>query len=393
MSHSSILDFDALLAPISEESPCGTAKETGSDIALLNAFSTITMTVQTAKRIEARRQELESLSPEQRQQFMEGYEGMSDGPNADPKWNNVVDNAITVLSQHSKDTRVLLYLAEGISRTEGLVGLRDALQLSRLMLDRYGDQLFPTPDSPEEANYHLQFVARINESANILSALERTPFSLHDPQLHYYAHLQAIALERMSPEDQEVAMRGGEAGLIDFSKALSHAGDAALKDFAEQIKETLAEAEQLDTTLGELSGKQYLGIGNVVDALKKLQRWYAALIEPFLTTESDSPIDDENATHNGMAISVNDEASHGGFTSGNIAANLQTREQALNSLLKVADFFRKTEPHSPLSYALEQAVRWGRMPLPELLRDLVSDASVLEAVYRRMGIQENGDKS
>src|SRR5262249_55018784 len=39
---------------------------------------------------------------------------------------------------------------------------------------------------------------------------------------------------------------------------------------------------------------------------------------------------------------------------------IQTREQALEQLLKVADFFRRTEPHSPVSYALDQVVRWGR---------------------------------
>ncbi len=63
-----------------------------------------------------------------------------------------------------------------------------------------------------------------------------------------------------------------------------------------------------------------------------------------------------------------------------------SRDEALQHLLRVADFFRKSEPHSPVSYALEQAVRWGRMPLPDLLKDLVSDDTVLAQVFKRMGI-------
>ena len=391
MSQASILDFDALLAPISEEAPCGTAKEMGNDLALLNSFSSMTMTVQTAKRIESRRQELETLSPSQRQPFMEGYEGMTDGPNADPKWNSVAEQAVEVLTKHSKDTRILLYLTEALPRVEGLPGLRDALRLCRLMLEQYGNQLFPHSETPEEQNYYLQFVARINDSNNILAAIERTPFHSDEPQLHYYSHLKAIALERLSPEERDAAIKGGDASLSDYSRALERLSAAALDEFHQQIRETLSEAEQLDATLGQLSGKEYLGIGNVIEAIKKLQRWYDALVEPYLTASPSSSAADEDA-HSTM-LSMGTGSMGELAVPGSMAANLQTREQALNSLLKVADFFRKTEPHSPLSYALEQAVRWGRMPLPELLRDLVSNSDVLDAVYKRMGIQENSDKN
>ena len=391
MSQASILDFDALLAPITAEAPCGTAKEMGSDLTLLNAFSSMTMTVQTAKRIESRRQELETLSPSQRQPFMEGYEGMTDGPNADPKWNSVAEQAIEVLSKHSKDTRVLLYLTEALPRIDGLPGLRDALRLSRLMLEQYGNQLFPTSETPEEQNYYLQFVARINDSNNILAAIERTPFHDDEPHLHFYSHLKAIALEKLSPEERDAAIKGGDASLNDFARALERMNVAALDEFREQIRETLSEAEQLDALLGKLSGKEYLGIGNVIEAIKKLQRWYEALIEPYLSsTSANASVENDEP---GNMLSTGGGTMGELVVPGSVAANLQTREQALSSLLKVADFFRKTEPHSPLSYALEQAVRWGRMPLPELLRDLVSNSDVLEAVYKRMGIQENSDKN
>jgi type VI secretion system protein ImpA len=389
MSQASILDFDALLAPVSEAAPCGTAKEMGSDLALLNAFSSMTMTVQTAKRIESRRQELETLSPSQRQPFMEGYEGMTDGPSADPKWESVAEQALEVLAKHSKDTRIMLYLAEALPRIHGLPGLRDAMRLSRLMLEQYGNQLFPTSETPEEQNYYLQFVARMNDSNNILAAIERTPFYHDEPQLYFYSHLKAIGLEKLTPEDRDAAIKGGDMSLNDFSRALERMNAAALDDFQEQIRETLSEAQQLDDLLGKLSGKEYLGIGNVIEALKKLQRWYEALIEPYLNTSA------ANSSEGAEQETMLTAAGGGGelLAPSSVASNLQTREQALNSLLKVADFFRKTEPHSPLSYALEQAVRWGRMPLPELLRDLVSNSDVLEAVYKRMGIQENSDKN
>src|SRR5690606_31723707 len=68
----------------------------------------------------------------------------------------------------------------------------------------------------------------------------------------------------------------------------------------------------------------------------------------------------------------------GSATSGAAAPTgpLRSREDAFRLLLQVADYFRRSEPHSPLSYSLEQAVRWGRQPLPDLLRELISDDAV-----------------
>jgi type VI secretion system protein ImpA len=65
---------------------------------------------------------------------------------------------------------------------------------------------------------------------------------------------------------------------------------------------------------------------------------------------------------------------------------LQTREQALDSLRKVAEFFRKSEPHSPVSYALEQVVRWGGMPFPELWSELIEEGP-RKALFKQVGIR------
>lgn len=52
---------------------------------------------------------------------------------------------------------------------------------------------------------------------------------------------------------------------------------------------------------------------------------------------------------------------------------LYTRDQAFTELRKVADFFQRTEPHSPVYMLLERAIRWGYMSLPELLEEMVGE--------------------
>jgi type VI secretion system protein ImpA len=53
----------------------------------------------------------------------------------------------------------------------------------------------------------------------------------------------------------------------------------------------------------------------------------------------------------------------------------------------VADFFRRSEPHSVLSYALDQVVRWGKMTLPELLTELLPDEAPRKNLFRLAGIK------
>ena len=41
-----------------------------------------------------------------------------------------------------------------------------------------------------------------------------------------------------------------------------------------------------------------------------------------------------------------------------------------NGIAAIAEFFRRTEPLSPLSYTLQEAVRRARMSWPELLEEI-----------------------
>ena len=65
---------------------------------------------------------------------------------------------------------------------------------------------------------------------------------------------------------------------------------------------------------------------------------------------------------------------------------LENRDDALQELGRVAAFFREREPHSPISYALETLIRRARLPLPDLLRELISDDAVRRSALSMAGI-------
>lgn len=69
----------------------------------------------------------------------------------------------------------------------------------------------------------------------------------------------------------------------------------------------------------------------------------------------------------------------------NLGEPLQTRAQALSQLRLVADFFRRTEPHSPVAYLADKAASWGDMPLHVWLRAVIKDPGAIAGVEELLG--------
>lgn len=69
------------------------------------------------------------------------------------------------------------------------------------------------------------------------------------------------------------------------------------------------------------------------------------------------------------------------------AGQIASREDALRVLETLATFFRRTEPVSPLSYTLEEAVRRSRLTWPELLDEIVADRDSRNAILTSLGIR------
>ena len=63
------------------------------------------------------------------------------------------------------------------------------------------------------------------------------------------------------------------------------------------------------------------------------------------------------------------------------------RAHAYRLIEDVARYLAEHEPHSPTPYLLARAVSWGRMPLPELMRDIVSQEGDLGRYMAMLGVE------
>lgn len=371
-----VLDFDTLLASLSGDKP------TGADIRE-NAGATSPYYKIKDARNAARAAERQ----------MEG--GQADAPPAD--WRAVSGPATKALKETTKDLEVAAYLIEALCRTHGFAGLRDGFKLARGLVEQYWDDLYPTPDEEGVATKVAPLTGLNGDDAEgtLIAPINRIPItdSSSHGGLTYANYVQAVATDRvLDPDQKEKRIAGGAMHGAVIQKAVSETPASFYIAVVEDLTAALDELAGMATTLEDKAGSAAPpthairgALENVLDAIKDVARAKLPIAPP-----------------PGAAVSEDDgEAGGGAAGGGNGTADaaeergerlpiLRSRDDALAAIGQLADYFRRTEPQSLIPYALEQAVRWGRMPLPELLAELIPDDNPREALFKQVGIRDGG---
>jgi type VI secretion system ImpA/VasJ family protein len=76
------------------------------------------------------------------------------------------------------------------------------------------------------------------------------------------------------------------------------------------------------------------------------------------------------------------------------AGPITNRKVAFERLKEVAEFLRRTEPHSPVAYLVQRAIKWGDMSLENVIAELVKNNDVRKQIMETLGVKQDGqDKS
>lgn len=370
MASATVLDFDALLAPISEEQPSGA--ELKSDA----AKNAIYYSVKDA-RDGARTAERQIITAE------------SDEVDP-PDWVGVKSKCVDAITHHSKDVWIAAWLIEALCRLNGFPGLRDGFRLVREIGERYWDGIHPAPDDDGYATPMAQLRGLNGDEAEgaLLRPIEAIPLtrSATYGALGMADFRQAADLQQITDSTRRQAkIDQGAITLETFDKAVRESPEQFLRDLYDDIGQALDEFQKMTEFLDGRCGQDEYGepaappSSNIRQILGDCRDRVKAMARHVLESNTS-----EVAAEEGGEMIAADGETNGTAAPGR--GRLVTRDDALNALLQVADFFRRTEPHSPVSYSLEQAVRWGRMPLPELLAELIPDETARTQMYLRAGI-------
>ncbi|GGF34656.1 type VI secretion protein [Aliidongia dinghuensis] len=294
-------------------------------------------------------------------------------------WTAVRELAIAALAAETKDLEIAAWLTESLVRCDGLAGLVVGAELLRGLVERFWERnLFPPPDEDGLEGRLAPIAGLDGEGGNgaLLQPLRKlvmfergdgTPVSFWQ----FEQSEDVAALADTARKNQRLA-----AGVPPFAELEAEARGAGRPMLAAMVADAahaIAAWRALKTALDAAAGRDAPALGRVLDLLNKLHRVaarYAGLPAAAVEATAVEAIQaaDVPVVHVQAAEAQPD------------------REALLAELSRIAALFRKTEPNSPISYTLEEAIRRARLTLPELLKEMMPDAAPRAALLVGLGI-------
>jgi type VI secretion system protein ImpA len=298
-------------------------------------------------------------------------------------WEFVAARCAALIESRSKDLRLAVWLAEAHARLRGFRGLGDGFALLAGLCERYWDGMFPLP---EEGDDHGQ------RCGNLAWLLARTPQLVRQVPVSEDGSV-AMADFDMARQRMKLAAQGGadpwgaQGGAQGGAQADADAGpglaelDAARRRnsapfnqrLLDDARYCLASLAQLQTVADAKLGADGPAFGAARDALLNA----IDFIEPLSPGGAVDTAAGGSGGGGPMQLAAKETAA--------APRGLQGRRQALAQLREVADFFRRTEPHSPVAYLADKAAYWGEMPLHVWLRSVLKDPGALAQIEEMLG--------
>ncbi len=345
-------DLELLFAPISEAAPCG------EDISFSNEFDRIR---------EARRNDDPTLD--------QGA-WVTELKSAD--WPGVLAQTTRLLQTRSKDLQLAVWFAEASARTQGLSGLAKGYRLIAGLCDRYWEQLFPALDEgdPEPRIGNLSWLAAGSPawigSIPMVSARQGR-----------FSKLDFDTARRRASSGEEGAATDGLPPLAELEAAKRETVHAFYResiDAATDCRDALQAMEAaIDARLGT-DGPSFSKARDLLSDVHDMLRRFA----------SDAGMRDigELAAEPAPLVAAAEATSAANAVSAGGDGVLRSRREALAQLRAVAEFFRRTEPQSPVAYLADKAARWGEMSLHDWLKRVVKDDGTLAQLQELLDVAE-----
>ncbi|MFJ4293254.1 type VI secretion system protein TssA [Cupriavidus sp. NPDC089707] len=288
-------------------------------------------------------------------------------------WKRVAALASDALATRSKDFQLAAWLCEAWTHLHGASGFRAGVRLLRALADQYWDTAWPRIDDGD-TDARCAPIAWLNE---ILPAV----LALHVPLLWLADDKPAgITLElwerSLNPGDDEDSL-SREALLQRAEQAPDRSRlDVMLRD----LHDASAEWAAFDRRIDALLGAQAPSVARVTETLTRLVRAVSALRGDGASigtahsaaagTAAAVGSDDAEDQAGSMEILPPAPQAHSGPPAG---GRVEDRAHAYQLIRDVADYLARHEPHSPTPYLLRRAVRWGQMPLADLMQDILRE--------------------
>jgi len=330
------LDIESLLREITPESPCGDNLEYDADFGAL----------ERAAQGKGERQIGDTIVAAE-----------------EPNWRELKANAVELLAR-TKDLRVAAYLSTAALHLDGLSGFRDCLTLIRRMLEHYWDAVHPQldPDDDNDPTMRINAIMTLCDAQTTLTPL-RDAALITSPVFGRIAYRDIHSALTADGETQDDSV----PDVATIEAAFTECELDDLRAVARSVSESGNEARQIEVLL-----TQHLGAASAPsldDLIKPL-----GSIGDFLTQQLTrrgafdvpSGVPDEE-------MDEGQRADPGQGPAQAITGEIQSRDDVIQTLNKICEYYQRHEPSSPIPLLLQRAKRLAAKDFLEIIRDLAPD--------------------
>lgn len=356
------IDLEAILKAIAGDSPAGKDVGQGKTVAQLK---------------EARREDDPTLPQGDWKREIKAAD-----------WPKVVQIATKILTTESKDLQIATWLVEGLVKRNGFAGLRDGMKVLIGLHEQYWPSMFPLIEEGDvefRAGHLEALTKKLLPVALKMVPIVKLPGGVQYGYSHYEESRVVKNLRLGGAKTQDALASVLADGKVDdevFDKAVAGVSVSDCTIFLEDLVQCLDELERFNQILDDL----YKDAAPSLSPIKQIVDDSAALMDDLVKKKGGVGLRraaaDQSAEEHPKEPTM--ESPTQGATGGGISPS--NRADAIRRLAAIADFFARTEPHSPVSYLVQRAARWGDMRLDKWLQEVIKNEGVLSEVRETLGL-------
>jgi type VI secretion system protein ImpA len=363
MASFAVVDLNALLAPISGENPAG------EPVRYTGVYDAIK---------EARRADDD----------LPMGEWQREAKAAD--WPAVINLCSETIGKRSKDLQIGAWLVEALVKRHGFAGLREGLVLLRELQRNFWDGLYPEIEDGD-LEFRTGPLNWLNEK--LPACVRAIALTEGDPAYswnHWDESRSVDNLGRQNPDAMQSAISEGKITGEQFDKSVAGTQRAFYENLFEELTQIKEELSQLEKVVDEKFGPNAPSLIKARSAVDDCHQLVAGIVKKKREQDPSYKPEGENlpeaSSNNADLISRNQ-----GDATPTIASwsgEPRSREEAFQHLAVIANYLKRVEPQHPVSYLLERAVRWTKMPLEQWLGEVINNQDVLNQLRDTLGMKD-----
>lgn len=316
-------------------------------------------------------------------------------------WYKVERLCVEALQKESKDLQLCAWLTEAWLFLYGLEGIAQGLKVFEKIAEKYWEavhpQIEPTGDKGFRLSPYNWLNEKLSERLRIISVSQKND-TIESEEITFAdyidlkSHWGSKAGGSVVPKDKEDAIQ-------EFEKSIALTPRHFFVELKSHCLTLIDQSKSIETFVTSKCSPEH-------DDIPSLYRFRSVLEEMMVFAEqalkikgdvvaSDRGPDEKSLDENALTVTEfpSTAKGHDGLKSHDPQSLIKSREEAYQTIKEAADYLERLDPHSPVPPMIKRAIRWGKMPLEDVLKEVIKEPQALQEVKNLLGLGEGAQGS